>query len=183
MKLKAFLLAGVLAFGALPALAADPQTGVAVTVGSGTTLCGFVNGGQTYTCSIPMIQNASGVGAPVSPTNPMPVSSTPGIPSGATAIQGSGSTTGSGALTLLADPGAGVVNTILAVQCWNSSSTTITATFNDAASTQIIVPQTFGNNITFPPGSPLTVAAHTAFTVTPSAGVTTFGCATQGYKK
>ena len=105
------------------------------------------------------------------------------VPNGATAIQGSASTSSNTAVTLLADPGVGVVNTVLAVQCWNTSAVTITMTFNDAASTQIIVPQTYGNNITFPAGSPLTVASHTAFTFTPSASETSDGCAAQGYKK
>lgn len=75
MKLKALLLATALALASAPAIAADPNGGLAVTTGSGTTLCAFTGTGsftQVYTCTIPVYQNSSGVGVAVSTTNPMP---------------------------------------------------------------------------------------------------------------
>lgn len=80
MKLKALLLASALALAAAPALAADPNGGLAVTTGSGTTLCAFTGTGtftQVYTCTIPVYQNGSGVGVAVSTTNPMPIVTEP----------------------------------------------------------------------------------------------------------
>ena len=76
MNLKTFALLALAWLWAGAAFAADPQTGLTVTQGSGTNLCGFTGGSlgsQIYTCTIPVFQNGSGVGSVVSSTNGLPV--------------------------------------------------------------------------------------------------------------
>lgn len=183
MKLLRLLpLLAVLLWGGA-AFAADPNSGLAVTPGTGTTLCAFTGTGtitQVYTCTLPIIQSPAGVGAPVSATNPMPITSV--VPAGQTAETCYGNLSSTTAATpICASPGSGKTLKIAQLYCWNSSGSTITVTLNDTSSTQIILPQTFGNNITFSVGIPLTVATNTAFTGTPSASIASAGCGAGAY--
>lgn len=105
------------------------------------------------------------------------------FPSLAFAAQWSNSTTGSAATTLAAAPAAGRWY-IQGVQCGRDDAGTaaIDVTLDDTASTLLVLPNSGGgggNNQSYNP--PLAVAPLTAFTFTPSAGVTTTRCNAQGY--
>lgn len=92
---------------------------------------------------------------------------------------GSATTTGNTATTIIA-AGTGSNKTYVTDwECWNSSAVTVTVTFNDSHSTQILVPAGSGNSKSLQ--SPLATAAATAFTYTSSASETTVGCAAQGF--
>jgi hypothetical protein len=83
----------------LPILAADANTGLSVTVGTGTTVCAYTSSAsssQILTCGAMYTLNASGVWEPVSSTNPAPVAGTgtAGAPGGGVlTIQGAASMT------------------------------------------------------------------------------------------
>jgi hypothetical protein len=94
-------------------------------------------------------------------------------------VRGTASTTGGSATSILPAAGAGLKNYVTALQCFNTSATTITATMSDAAASVFGIPAGGGTNPTFP--VPLVTAANTAFTFTPSAGETTITCNAQGY--
>ena len=97
-------------------------------------------------------------------------------------VSGSASATGTSQTTIIAAPPGTRVNYITAVQCGRSDTGTsaIFVTFNDDASTIMVLPNSGGggaNNLTFP--NPLMVAG--AFKFTASAGVKTLYCNAQGY--
>jgi hypothetical protein len=100
-------------------------------------------------------------------------------------VSGAGSTTGTGATTIIAAPTTTRRIYVTAVQCGrtDAGTTGIYVTLNDNASTIIVVPNTAGgggNNMPFP--SPLTVPAATALTFTSSGpGVSTLYCNAQGF--
>ena len=100
-------------------------------------------------------------------------------------VFGSGNTTGTGATTIIASPGASLRIYVTGVQCGrtDAGTTAIFVTLNDDKSTILVVPNSGGgggNNMTFG-DSRTTVARGTALTFTPSSGVTTLYCNAQGY--
>lgn len=97
-------------------------------------------------------------------------------------IQGSTTSTGTVAATLIASAGGSLKNYITSLQCFRSDAGTTTAfvTLNDSAATTVVLPVGGGSNITLP--LPLATAAATAFTFTPSASLTTVYCSAQGFK-
>lgn len=100
-------------------------------------------------------------------------------------VTGAASATGTGATTIISAGAAGIKNYITSVQCGrdDAGTTAIRVTFNDAASTPLVLPNTGGgggNNVTFP--VPIATAAATAFQFTSSAGTTTVRCNAQGYQ-
>lgn len=121
-----------------------------------------------------------GGGGSISGSTPLPTYGS--VPSGATVETGSCNTTTTGACPLFAAAGAGVKNYLTGLYCSNTSSSSPTITLSDTSSAQFIVPQTFGNNINFPLGTPLNTAANTALTFTASAGVSTLYCTGVGFK-
>lgn len=99
-------------------------------------------------------------------------------------VQGSATSTSTGAITVIASAGTGLKNYITSVQLGRSDAgtTPVTITFNDSASTVVVLPGLTGGStlpITFP--VPLATAAATAFKFTCSSGVTTAYCSAQGY--
>ncbi|MFY9836228.1 MAG: hypothetical protein WAK55_07110 [Xanthobacteraceae bacterium] len=101
-------------------------------------------------------------------------------------VSGSGSTTTSTAFNIISF-GAGWNTSyrlyITGVQCGRTDTGTgsLKITFNDAATTVIVLPGTSGGaqqNVHF--GTPLQVAADTNFTGTTSANTTTVYCSAQG---
>lgn len=95
-------------------------------------------------------------------------------------VRGAGSSTTTGAITLMAAGGASIKNYCTSIQLGNTSATTIFVTLNDSATTILVVPAGGGSNITF--NVPLVTAANTALTATPSAGAATIYGAAQGFK-
>lgn len=100
-------------------------------------------------------------------------------------VRGSGNSTGTGATTIIGSQGAGITMRISSAQCarTDAGTTAVFVTFNDSASTVMVVPNTGGgggNNMVFQ--IPLLVAANTAFTFTDSSGITTMYCNAQGFK-
>lgn len=96
-----------------------------------------------------------------------------------TNLTGSGSTATTAAATIIAAQGSGIRIFVNGVQCKNTGTTTTIVTLNDSASTVLIVPTIGGDNETYI--TPLSVAANTALTFTPTAGSTTIYCNAQGY--
>ena len=99
-------------------------------------------------------------------------------------IRGTATSTSTGAVSVIASAGSGLKNYITGVQLGRSDAgtTAITVTFNDSASTVVVLPGLTGGStlsIVFP--VPLATAAATAFTFTCSSGVTTAYCSAQGY--
>ena len=96
-------------------------------------------------------------------------------------VRGTATSTGTGATTIIASAGGSLKNYITAVQCGrtDAGATAITITFNDSASTVVVLPSGGATNITFP--TPLATAAATAFQFTSGTGVTTLYCSAQGY--
>jgi hypothetical protein len=98
---------------------------------------------------------------------------------------GASSGTTTGAITIFPASGsASLKEYITDVECGrtDAGTTAIYVTLNDGSSTILVIPNSGGgggNNKTF--NVPLVVAANTAMTATPSAGVTTLYCSAQGY--
>lgn len=118
--------------------------------------------------------------APVQPTAEQTGSA---YPNKANFLSGSGSQTGTTITTIITAPSAGKVY-VTDVQCGrtDAGSSSDYVTFNDAAATIMVLPNSGGgggNNMHFT--TPLTVAATTAFRFTPNAGVSTIYCSAQGY--
>lgn len=137
-------------------------------------------GGAQYPCNVGGYLSGT-TATPITPTTPLPMSATI-VPAGMTAhtCYGNLSSTTS-ATQICAAPGAGKAINVAQLNCWNSSGSTITVLLNDVSSTQIIIPQTFGNNLTYPLGIPLTVATNTQLTGAPSASVANAGCGASVY--
>ncbi len=93
---------------------------------------------------------------------------------------GSTSTTGTVAATLIAAAGTGVATYVTSLQLGNSGTATTTVTLSDTKSSQFVVPAGGGSNIVFP--TPLLTAANTALTMTASAATTTLTGNAQGFK-
>lgn len=184
MKLLRLLPLLAALFWGSAAFAADPNTGLSVTTGSGTTLCAFTGTGtitQIYTCTVPIVQNASGVGAVVSTANPMPVTS--GVPAGATVVSGSASTTSTTPATIIAAVSSQKAH-ITSGQCWNNSTTQNTVTFNDTANTSLLVPPGGTVPLLLQPGTYLIGATNTALQMTQGTPAqTTVACSLQGYNQ
>lgn len=96
-------------------------------------------------------------------------------------VRGTATSTDTSAHTIIASAGGSLKNYITAVQCGrtDAGSSALTITFNDSASTVVILPAGGATNITFP--TPLATAAATAFQFTFGTGVTTGYCSAQGY--
>lgn len=94
-------------------------------------------------------------------------------------VRGTVDSTDGSAHTIIASAGGSSKNYITDWECANTSSTTVTVTFNDSVSTKIIVPAGGGNNKSL--HIPLVTAAATAFQFTASTGVSTVTCSAQGY--
>jgi hypothetical protein len=99
-------------------------------------------------------------------------------------VSGEANATGTGATTIIASAGGSLKNYIKSVQCArdDAGTTAIRVTFNDAAASELVLPNNGGgggNNVTFDP--PVTSGAATAFTFTSSASTTTVRCNAQGY--
>lgn len=94
-------------------------------------------------------------------------------------VRGAASGTDGSAHSIIASAGGSLKNYVTDLECYNTSATTITMTFSDAASSVFIVPAGAGFMKTF--NVPLATAAATAFSFTASTGVTTAGCAAQGF--
>ena len=99
--------------------------------------------------------------------------------------RGAGSSTSTAAITILPASGsASLKEYATAVQCGRTDAGTsaIYVTLNDSASTVLVLPNNGGGGGNNPPLQvPLVVAANTAMTATPSAGVSTVYCSAQGY--
>lgn len=96
--------------------------------------------------------------------------------------RGTTTTTGTGATTILSASGSSTLKTYVTdIECWRNDAGTssVSLTFNDSASTVLILPsggtELFHSFIT-----PIVTAANTAFTVTASSSTTTIGCSAQG---
>jgi hypothetical protein len=99
-------------------------------------------------------------------------------------VRGSASSTSNTAVTIIASAGGSLKNYITDVECGRSDAGTaaIIVTFNDSASTILVLPNSGGgggNNKTF--NVPLATAAATAFQFTPGTSTTTVYCSAQGY--
>lgn len=102
------------------------------------------------------------------------------VPPGFTAnLRGSGNTTGTGAVTLIAAQGASTYIHVTDIEIGNSGTLTNVLTFNDGSSLQLV--NTAGTPWGKSFGTPLVLAANTALTFTPSAGSSTTFAAAQGY--
>jgi hypothetical protein len=100
-------------------------------------------------------------------------------------VRGSNTSTGTSAVTILSAGGASVKTYVTDVECGRTDAGTspILVTFNDSASTPLVVPNAGsggGHDKTF--NVPLVTAANTAFTFTPSSATTTVYCAAQGFE-
>jgi hypothetical protein len=99
-------------------------------------------------------------------------------------VRGAASTTGTGATTLIAAGGASIKTYITDIECGRTDAGTsaITVTFNDSASTVLVLPNSGGGGGNVKAFNvPLVTAANTAFTFTAGTGVTTLYCAAQGF--
>lgn len=95
-------------------------------------------------------------------------------------VRGSASATTTAATTIIAAPAAGLNIYVTAIQCFATGSVSTTITFNDSASTVIVIDG--HRNVIFSLPTPLvSTATATAFTFT--AGIATSGitCNAQGY--
>ena len=107
------------------------------------------------------------------------------IPAQGNLVSGAGTTTGTGATTIIAAPTAsGFRIYVTGVQCArdDAGTTAMRVTLNDTSSTVIVLPNSGGgggNNQVYQ--SPLTVARTTALTFTASSGITNVYCNAQGY--
>lgn len=100
------------------------------------------------------------------------------------AVQGTASTNGSLALTIIPAQGANVKIYTTSLECGrdDAGTTAIFLTIGDLKGTQLVLPNSGGgggNNMTFP--VPLVTTANTALQVTPSAAVSFLRCSAQGY--
>jgi hypothetical protein len=97
-------------------------------------------------------------------------------------LRGAGSSTSTGTtITVLGSAGTGLYGYLTALQCGNTSATTIYVTLSDGASSVFILPAGGGTNVTFP--TPLVSSSTaTAITATLSGSVSTIYCNGQGYK-
>ncbi len=97
--------------------------------------------------------------------------------------RGTVTTTGAGAATIIAAGSGSNKTYVTGVQCWNTSVTAVTITFNDVettgSGTTLFLPAGGGNNAKF--DVPIVTAMATALTFTPSGAQTTLGCNAQGY--
>lgn len=98
-----------------------------------------------------------------------------------TMVRGTTTSTDTAAHTIIASAGGSLKNYITNVECGrtDAGATAITLTFNDSASTVVILPSGGATNIQFT--IPLATAAATAFQVTSGTGVSTLYCSAQGY--
>ena len=108
------------------------------------------------------------------------------LPGYAASVLGAGSTTTNTAFNIITFNSGWNANYhiyVNAVQCGRTDAGTsaITVTFNDTASTVMVVPASHGGYVTFNSPSTLDVAANTNFTGTASSGVTTLYCSAQGF--
>jgi hypothetical protein len=94
-------------------------------------------------------------------------------------VRGSGSATDTSATTVLAAGSGSNKTYVTDWMCSNTSATAARVTFNDSASTTVIVPAGSGNNKNL--SIPLVTAAATALTFTASTGVSTIYCSATGY--
>lgn len=96
-------------------------------------------------------------------------------------VRGTATSTDTSAHTIIASAGGSLKNYITAAQCGrtDAGSSALTITFNDSASTVIVLPAGGATNIQFP--TPLATAAATAFQFTSGTGVSTLYCSAQGY--
>jgi hypothetical protein len=99
-------------------------------------------------------------------------------------VRGTATSTDTGAHSVIASAGGSLKNYITGIQLGrtDAGTTAITVTFNDSASTVVVLPGLTGGATTnFSFHVPLATAAATAFTFTCSSGVTTAYCSAQGY--
>ena len=96
-------------------------------------------------------------------------------------VRGTATSTDTSAHTIIASAGGSLKNYITGVQCGrtDAGSSALTITFNDSASTVLILPAGGATNVVF--NTPLATAAATAFQFTFGTGVTTGYCSAQGY--
>lgn len=95
------------------------------------------------------------------------------------AVRGKATSTDTSPHDIIASAGGSLKNYITGVQCYNTSATSVVITFNDSITTPLFLPSTGGNNATYL--VPLVTAAATAFQFTSPSGLTTIGCAAQGF--
>lgn len=95
------------------------------------------------------------------------------------AVRGKATSTDTSPHDIIASAGGSLKNYITGVQCYNTSATSVVITFNDSITTPLLLPSTGGNNATYL--VPLVTAAATAFQFTSPSGLTTIGCAAQGF--
>jgi hypothetical protein len=81
--------------------------------------------------------------------------------------------------SIIASAGGSLKNYITDLECYNTSATTITLSFSDAATSVFILPAGGGFMKTF--NVPLATAAATAFQMTESATAASTGCSAQGF--
>lgn len=158
------------------------SSGTPTDVADGSVTGGTVGtksqlGGGQYNSTVPTLTNAQQAALQVD-SNGGIVTAPYSIKAGM--VRGSGSGTDTAAHTILAASGSASLKTyVTAIQCSNSSASSTIITFNDGASSQLIVPAGGGNNVVFP--IPLVTAANTVFSLTSGTSVTTAICNAQGY--
>lgn len=187
MKLRN-LLSALLAASALStaAMAADTQTGLSAKDAAGTTqtLCAFTSTSgatQLLNCAGLYAKDTNGVWQPVGPSAPVPVTVT--VPAGATVVSGSASTTSTTPTTIIPAVSSQKAH-ITSGQCWNSSTTQNTVTFNDTATTSLLVPPGGTVPLLLQPGTYLIGATNTALQMTQGTPAqTTIACNLQGYNQ
>jgi hypothetical protein len=99
-------------------------------------------------------------------------------------VSGSGSSTGTGATTIISAPASNRRIYVTSAQCGrtDAGTTAVFVTLNDDATTVVVVPNSGGgggNNPVFPYA--LTVTRGTALTFTASSGISTIYCNAQGF--
>ena len=99
-------------------------------------------------------------------------------------VSGAGSTSGTGALTLIAaQSGGGMCISSLQLGRTDSGASALTVTLNDTANTVFVLPPQADGGGVLPLvfDAPLVVSNNTALTVTVSSGVSTFFASAQGF--
>ncbi len=169
----------------------DPSTGNPITYSSPTNVQGPDASGAAITGQPLLSGGRAATAAPTAVTNGQAVAmqmTQTGRPVIAPyarhdqMVRGTVTATGTGASTILAAGAANIKTYVTGVQIGRTDSATgaLTVTFNDSASTVVIVPGSGGaTNIVFT--TPLVTAAATAFTGTSGTGVTTLYLSAQGY--
>lgn len=165
----------------------------AVTLGAASVLIGHVDGAAASGASVsgnPLFMGARAANAePTAVTNGQAVGLAADLFGRAinwpyapkeNLLSGAINATGTAANTLTASPGASLKVYMTSLQIGNTGTGTVIATFNDAATTILVLPGGGGSNIMFP--SPLAWAANTAATVTFGTATTTAYASFQGFK-